>query len=52
MISPSNPREIKSGATTGPEADAGFTAGRFAALLAVLIVGCFPKVVFGLETFF
>jgi hypothetical protein len=29
-----------------------FTPGRFAALLAVLIVACFPQVVAGLETFF
>ncbi len=33
-------------------ADAWFTPWRFAALLALLIVACFPKVVFGLETFF
>jgi hypothetical protein len=35
-----------------PGADAWFTPGRFAALLGVLIVACFPRVVFGQETFY
>ena len=52
MISTSNQPEIKNVATAGQDADAWFTPGRFAALLAALIVVCFPKVVFGLETFF
>ena len=36
----------------GNEADAWLTPGRFAAVLAVLIIVCFPLVVAGLETFF
>jgi hypothetical protein len=33
-------------------ADDWFTPGRFAALLALLIVACFPQVIFGFETFY
>jgi hypothetical protein len=33
-------------------ADSWFTPGKFAALLALFIIGAFPKVVAGLETFF
>jgi Bacterial membrane protein YfhO len=39
-------------AAARPGADDWFTPGRFAALLALLIVACFPQVVFGLETFY
>jgi Bacterial membrane protein YfhO len=33
-------------------ADDWFTPGKFAALLGLLIIACFPQVVFGLETFY
>ncbi len=52
MISSSNQPEIKRSATASLDADAWFTPGRFAAILAVLMVACFPQVVFGLKTFF
>ncbi|HWY76554.1 MAG TPA: hypothetical protein VN281_13100, partial [Verrucomicrobiae bacterium] len=32
--------------------DAWFTPGRFALIFGVLVVVCFPQVVFGFETFF
>ncbi len=38
--------------STRPGADDWFTPGKFAALLGLLIIACFPQVVFGLETFF
>src|ERR1041384_5921597 len=34
------------------DADAWFTTGRFALILGVLMVVCFPQVIFGFETFF
>jgi Bacterial membrane protein YfhO len=39
-------------AAARPGADEWFTPGRFAALLGMLIIACFPQVVFGLETFY
>ncbi len=44
--------QAKTALKVGTDADGWFTPGRFAALLAVLIVACFPQVVFGFETFF
>ena len=39
-------------AAARPGADDWFTPGRFAALLALLIIACFPQVIFGVETFY
>ena len=44
--------QAKTACKVGNDADNWLTPGRFAALLAVLIVACFPQVVFGFETFF
>src|SRR5579871_3241565 len=44
--------EAGTGTDVGPGADAWFTPWRFAALLGLLIVACFPNVISGLETFF
>ena len=44
--------QAKPAGKVGADAGAWFTPWRFAALLALLIVACFPKVVFGVETFF
>ncbi len=52
MISTSNQSKVKNVTVPGLDADGWFTPGRFAALLAVLIVGCFPQVIFGFETFY
>jgi hypothetical protein len=52
MISTSNQPKINKGASASPNADEWFTPGRFAILLGGLIIVCFPKAVFGLETFF
>jgi hypothetical protein len=39
-------------AAARPGANDWFTPGRFAALLALLIIACFPQVIFGVETFY
>ena len=39
-------------ASSSADALRGITPGRFAALLALLILACFPQVVLGLETFY
>lgn len=52
MISISNQPQINRGASAGPNADEWLTPGRFAILLGGLIIVCFPKAAFGLESFF
>ncbi len=46
------PTQSKHVLAANQDADGWFTPGRFAAILAALIVVCFPHVVFGFETFF
>lgn len=46
------PDRPENAATDWQTADAWFTPLRFAAILAALIVACFPNVIFGLETFY
>ena len=44
--------EAGAASDSGPGSDAWLTPGRFAALLGVFIIACFPQVIGGLETFF
>lgn len=52
-MSPSRADNDRSGAPIAPAAaDAWFSPKRFATILALFLVGAFPKIVFGLHTFF
>src|SRR6185312_1655472 len=52
MISASTKTGQRQGATPTLDPDDWLTPGRFALLLAALMVLCFPKALFGLGTFF
>jgi hypothetical protein len=46
------PQRVENMAAAPGGAEAWFTPGRFSLILAVLIITCFPGVIFGFETFF